>query len=326
MIKEFSRIVSEKMWGKRLDHYLILSGIGVSRNRLHHLIKEGAVLVNDKKSKPSYQVKPGDKIIVHFEVDDNFTILPERMPLDIIYEDTDIIVINKPVGVVVHPARGHSNGTLVQGLLYHCQTLPAHPNSKIRPGVIHRLDKDTSGLLLFAKTDFALSSLGKAIEARKINREYLCLAWGNFAQDHGVIEAPIGRHSLDKTKMAVTPFASKTAITKFEVIKRYRIATYLRLKLYTGRTHQIRVHLQHYGHPVVGDPDYGGRSRNVVRNKSDMMIYKTILDLISRQALHAYKIGFQHPRSGKYLEFTVPLTDDIAKLLHYLDNIKAIDK
>ncbi|MBS4015024.1 MAG: RluA family pseudouridine synthase, partial [Candidatus Latescibacteria bacterium] len=166
MHKEFSRIVSEKMWGKRLDHYLILSGIGVSRNRAHNLIKAGAVLVNSKKSKPGYTVKPGDQIIAQYEIEDDFKITGEPMPLDIIYEDSDVVVVNKPTGVIVHPARGHSHGTLVQGLLYHCRNLPEHKDSKIRPGVIHRLDKDTTGLLLFAKTDQALSTLGKAIEAR----------------------------------------------------------------------------------------------------------------------------------------------------------------
>jgi 23S rRNA pseudouridine1911/1915/1917 synthase len=306
------------MWGKRLDHYLILSGLGVSRNRAHNLIKAGAVLVNGNKSKPGYTVKPGDNIIARYEIEDDFKITGESMPLDIIYEDTDVIVVNKPKGVIVHPARGHSHGTLVQGLLYHCRNLPEHKDSKIRPGVIHRLDKDTTGLLLFAKTDQALSTLGKAIEARNISREYLCLAWGNFAQDQGLIEAPIGRHSLDRKKMAVTPFSAKTAATGFEVMERFQIATYLRLKLLTGRTHQIRVHLHHYGHPVVGDPDYGGRSKTIIQKKSEAAVFKKILSLIDRQALHAYKLGFHHPSTKKYLEFTAPIPDDISNLIKYL--------
>jgi 23S rRNA pseudouridine1911/1915/1917 synthase len=184
------------------------------------------------------------------------------------------------------------------------------------------LDKDTTGLLLFAKTDDALSNLGQAIEARKITREYLAVAWGNFPQDKGMIEAPIGRSSLDRKKMAVTPFSAKTAATGFEVKERYKIATYLKLKLLTGRTHQIRVHLQHYGHPVVGDPDYGGRSKSVITKQTDLSIFKKILTIIDRQALLAYKLGFNHPRTGKYLEFTAPLPKDIDNLLKYLRSLQ----
>jgi 23S rRNA pseudouridine1911/1915/1917 synthase len=321
MQKEFERCVSEKMWGKRLDHYLLISGIGISRNRVHKLIKAGAVLVNDAVSKPGYTVKPGDKIQAHFELEHDLKITGEPMDIDIVYEDNEVIVVNKPVGVVVHPAKGHGHGTLVQGLLYHCCNLPEHPDSKIRPGVIHRLDKDTTGLLLFAKTDDALSLLGRAIEARKITREYLAIAWGNFPQDKGLIEAPIGRNILDRKKMAVTPFSAKTAATGFEVIERFNIATYLRLRLLTGRTHQIRVHLTHYGHPVVGDSEYGGRSKTIINQQSDVAIFKKILSIINRQALHAYKLGFNHPRTGKYVEFSVPLPEDIANLLKYLRSL-----
>ena len=318
MKKEFSRIVSEKMWGKRLDHYLMLSGIGVSRNRAHNLIKAGSVLVNGKISKPGYTVKPADEIIAKFDMEYDLKITPQAMEINIVYEDNDIVVVNKPKRMVVHPARGHSSGTLVQGLLYHCQNLPIHPDSKIRPGVIHRLDKDTTGLLLFAKTDRALTVLGKAIEARKISREYLAVAWGNFHEDKGTIEAPIGRNSIDRKKMAVTPFSAKAALTNFEVIERFKIATYLKLKLETGRTHQIRVHLMHYGHSVVGDADYGGRSKNIISKKSEVEVFKKILSLIDHQALHAYKLGFHHPQSGKYLELTAPIPQDINNLLNYL--------
>jgi 23S rRNA pseudouridine1911/1915/1917 synthase len=310
------------MRGKRLDHYLILSGIGISRSQVHKLIKAGKVLVNFKKTKPSYQVKPNDEIIAQFEIEDELKITPQKIDLDIIYEDQDVIVVNKPPGIVVHPARGHKEGTLVQGLLYHCQHLPQHTESKVRPGVIHRLDKDTSGLLVFAKTDKALSALGRALENRQINREYLAIAWGDFELDHGLIEAPIGRHSLLRKKMAVTPLKAKMAITHFSVLERYKIATYLKLKLMTGRTHQIRVHLLHYGHPVVGDSDYGGRSKMVLEEKSHLEYFDNILKLISRQALHAYKLGFQHPTLGKYLEFTVPPPSDFENLLQYLRSLK----
>jgi 23S rRNA pseudouridine1911/1915/1917 synthase len=183
------------------------------------------------------------------------------------------------------------------------------------------LDKDTTGLLLFAKTDDALSSLGKAMEARQITREYLAIAWGNFPQDKGLIAAPIGRNTLDRKRMAVTPFSAKTATTKFEVIERFNIATYLRLKLLTGRTHQIRVHLTHYGHPVVGDGEYGGRSKSLITKQSDSTIFKKILSLIDRQALHAYKLGFTHPHTGMYVEFSSPQPEDFANVLKYLKSI-----
>ncbi len=319
--KEFTRNVSEKMWGKRLDHYLMLSGIGISRNRVHNLIKSGAVLVNGKKSKPGYTVKPNDNVTASFDIEYDLKITAEPMDINIVYEDKYIIVVNKPKGVIVHPARGHSSGTLVQGLLHHCQDLPEHPDSKIRPGVIHRLDKDTTGLLLFAKTDDALSILGQAIEARKITREYLAIAWGDFPQEKGMIDAPIGRHSLDRKRMAVTPFSAKSATTKFEVIERFRIATYLRIRLLTGRTHQIRVHLTHFGHPVVGDSEYGGRSPSQVHKQTDMPIFKKILSIIDHQALHAFRLGFTHPQTNKYLEFTAPLPDDFSNLLKYLKSI-----
>lgn len=319
MEKKFSRVVSEKMHGTRLDHYLILSGIGLSRNQVHKLIDAGDVLVNQKKTKPSYRVKPGDEIVAEIptSVREPLQIEPEPMDLNIVYEDDEVIVVDKPRGVIVHPARGNMHGTLVQGLLYHCQ-LPQSSNSKIRPGVIHRLDKDTTGLLVFAKTDSALTFLGRQIEARKINREYLALAWGDFPIGSGTIDAPIGRSTLDRKKMAVTPFSARRAITRYTVLERFGIATYLNLKLLTGRTHQIRVHMLHYGHPIVGDPDYGGRSKGMIKNRQQEPIFKTILSLLTRQALHAAKLGFVHPKTKEYLEFTSPLPNDIKKVLECL--------
>jgi 23S rRNA pseudouridine1911/1915/1917 synthase len=317
MEREFKRIVSEKMRGYRLDHYLILSGIGVSRNRVVKLIEAGAILVNQKIPKPSYRVKPGDDVYARLVIENEIIAEPEPMDLKIVFEDDELIVLDKPKGVIVHPARGNNHGTLVNGLLYHCR-LPKSSNSKIRPGVVHRLDKDTTGLLVFAKTDDSLTSLGKQIEARKINREYLAIAWGDFGIDSGTIDAPIGRSTLDRKKMAVTPFAARTAVTSYKVLERFGIATYLNLKLLTGRTHQIRVHMLHYGHPIVGDPDYGGRSRIVVNSKEQEKQYKKILSLLPRQALHAAKLGFVHPKTKKYLEFTSPLPDDIKSVLEYL--------
>ncbi|MEO0102085.1 MAG: RluA family pseudouridine synthase [candidate division WOR-3 bacterium] len=317
MEKEFLRIAAEKMRGTRLDHYLIVSGIGLSRNKVNKLIKEGKVLVNEKTVKPSYRVKAGDKIYARFEPEKELDIIPENIPLNIIYEDEDVIVIDKPKGIVVHPARGHKSKTLVNALLFHCQNL-AVGQEKYRPGVIHRLDKDTTGLLVFAKTDTALSFLGKELENRRINREYLAILWGNLPLEKGIVEAPIGRDSLDRKKMAVTPFASKKAITEFSVIKRYGIATYARLKLLTGRTHQIRVHMSHFGHPVVGDREYGRAFTKLIKSKEEYSFAKKMLSLIDRQALHSAKLGFIHPKTKEYVEFTAPLPEDMKNLLRLL--------
>ena len=267
MKQTFERTVSEKMRGHRLDLYLMESGIGISRNQAAKLIAQGLVLVNDKPAKPSYKVKPDDHVTASFETAEPFTVDPEPIPLRIAYEDAEVVVVDKPAGMVVHPARGHSQHTLVNALLHHCRNLPAGANRRIRPGVLHRLDKDTTGLLVFAKTDRSLTNLGRQVEARKFTREYRAVVWGDLGLETGTIDAPVGRSSLNRKRMAVTPFASRTAITRFETLERFGIATLVKVRLLTGRTHQIRVHMTHYGHPVVGDPEYGGRSREVVRRQ-----------------------------------------------------------
>lgn len=321
MKKIFEREVSFKMKGLRLDKYLILSGIGLSRSQVSKLIKEGKALVNEMKVKPSYQVQPNDKVKVFYEVKEELKIEPEDIPLMILYEDDDIIVIDKPPGIIVHPARGHHSGTLVNALLYLCQKLAENKNSKIRPGVIHRLDKDTTGLLVFAKTDSALSFLGKELEKRNFNREYYALVWGRLPFKNGMIEAPIGRDTINRKKMAVTPFNSKKAITSFSVVKEYHLVSLLKLKLLTGRTHQIRVHLDHYGHPVVGDPDYGANYyQKFIEDEKDYQLAKEIGKRAKRQMLHAYLLGFIHPKTKKYIEFISDLPQDFKELLLFLED------
>lgn len=315
----FHRIASERLWGKRLDQYLIQSGLGVSRTKAAQLIDNGKVLVNDRPTKPSYRVKPGDEISATFEPEPEITLEPQQMDLNIVYEDDEMLVLDKAAGVVVHPARGNRDGTLVNALLYHCKSLPLRQDSLVRPGVVHRLDKHTTGLLMFAKTDEALRSLGYQIEHRTVVREYACFAWGDFEADEGTVDAPIGRHAIDRTRMAVTPLAARTAVTNYEVFRRYGICTYLRVRLKTGRTHQIRVHMQHIGHPVVGDPEYGGRNVTVVTERDQMTRFRDMSAIMKRQALHAARLGLNHPRTRKYIEFSSPLPADMERLLFYLE-------
>lgn len=315
--RDFRRTVAEKQRGKRIDHYLIASGIGLSRSLTQKLIEQGEVLVNGHPVKRSYRVKTDDTIDVHFEVKTAPEIKAEEIPLDIVYEDDAIIVVNKAKGIIVHPARGNFEHTMVNALLHHVGSLPTFGN-KVRPGVLHRLDKDTTGLIMFAKTDQALRFLSRKIEERKVTKTYHVLCWNYPGMPEGVIEAPIGRSGLDRTKMTVTPLLSKEAKTEYHVIERYPVASYLNVTLITGRTHQIRVHLKHVGCPVVGDKDYGGRSPSVIRRSKDIPMFKHILKMIDRQALHAAQIVFDHPYSKKKMTLRAPLPDDMQQVMDYL--------
>lgn len=265
----------------RLDIFLA-SSMDMSRSQITKMIKSGEVLVNGKKVKTGFMLKNGDKVLVNHESIDG--VLPEKMNLNIVYEDDDVIVVNKPNGMVVHPGAGNKIGTLVNGLLYH--TNLSDVNGEVRPGIVHRIDAYTTGLLMVAKNNKAHEFLAKELALKKTYRKYVALVWGVIPNDTGEIDAPIGRSKSDRKKMAIRA-DGKRAVTHFRVLKRYEKATLIELRLETGRTHQIRVHLDYIGHPIVNDPVYGNR--------------KLFDD--SGQCLHAKELGFVHPRTLKYMQF-----------------------
>lgn len=269
--------------GVRLDAFLSDSQENLTRSAAQKLVESGAVLVNGRPVKKNYKTHPGDEIDLTIPAPEPVEILPEDIPLDVRFEDGDVIVINKPKGLVVHPAPGHWSGTLVNGLLYHCKDSLSGINGAIRPGIVHRIDMDTSGLLIVAKNDFAHEALSEQLKDHSLSRVYEAVVLGNIKADSGTIDAPIGRHPVDRKRMAVTEKNSRPAVTHFEVIARYQGYTHLRLKLETGRTHQIRVHLSWQNHPILGDAVYG-------RGKA--------LGLES-QCLHARSLTFRHPRTGE---------------------------
>lgn len=288
--------------GARLDSYLARCLNGVSRSYLQKLIGEHLILVNQKTVKANYKVKTGDTLLVQIPEAAPIDILPEPMELHIVYEDSDLLVVNKPAGLVVHPAHGHYSGTLVNGLLAHCTDLSGI-NGKMRPGIVHRIDKDTSGLLMIAKNDLAHQHLAAQLKAHSIKRAYYALVQGVISEPAGLVDAPIGRHETERKKMAVTLKNSKEARTHYYVKERFYRHTFIECRLETGRTHQIRVHMAYLGHPLVGDPLYGTRKNN--------------LDFPG-QALHAYALGFQHPRTGEQLYFEAPLPEHFQSVLKNL--------
>lgn len=279
-------IVEIKDSGKRIDKYLN-ENTEYTRSKIQKMIENGNILVNDVKVKDSYKVKENDYITIE-ALEETTDILPENIPLDIYYEDDDLIVVNKPSGMVVHPAPGNYTGTLVNALIYHTNNL-SKVNTNIRPGIVHRIDADTSGLLLVAKNDKAHNILAEAIQKKEVVREYIALVEGIIMEDTATIDAPIGRDKNDRKKMTVTSENSKDAVTHIRVLERYKDSTLIRCKLETGRTHQIRVHLSYIGHPVVNDPVYG---------------HKKLIDKDFGQMLHAEKLGFVHPTTKEYMEFT----------------------
>lgn len=273
--------------GQRLDKYLAEEMADLSRSRIKELVQAGEVLVNGKKSKVSYKVQKGDLIQVTVLPLEPLALEAENIPLDIVYEDEDVIVVNKPQGMVVHPAAGHPSHTLVNALLYHTRDLADSPEG-FRPGIVHRIDKDTSGLLMVAKNAAARESLEKQLAAKSNKRQYLAIVHGNFAEEEGTIDAPIGRNPKDRKQMAVVE-KGKSAVTHFRVLEQYQGYSLVECQLETGRTHQIRVHMAYIGHPLAGDPLYGPR--------------KTLPG--HGQFLHAKTLGFEQPSTGEWLEFSV---------------------
>ena len=270
--------------GERLDAFLARCAENLSRSAAQKLIDEGHVLRNGKKAKKNDKLNPGDVIEYTIPEPKEVDILPTEMPLDIVYEDEDVLVINKPKGLVVHPAAGHQNDTLVNGLLYALGDDLSGINGELRPGIVHRIDKDTSGLLAVAKNDLAHAMLASQLKDHSMARTYEAIVCGSFREDSGTVDAPIGRHPSDRKKMCVTERNSKHAVTHWEVVARYRGYTHIRCKLETGRTHQIRVHMAHIGHPILGDLVYGRKKPELGQDS---------------QCLHAGALCFQHPRDGR---------------------------
>lgn len=305
----------------RLDRYLICQGLNQSRNKVQQMIQGGKVKVNGRQASPSYLVRPGDRVLIEepARAPGRGRPTPEDIPLEVAYEDEHLLVVNKPAGMVVHPAAGNYSGTLVNALLHHSSRLSAAGGGE-RPGILHRLDKDTSGLLLVAKTDQAHTDLARQLEDRNIVRRYRALAWGLMEEPEGLVNAPIGRSAFDRQRMDVSAIRGRLAVTHYRVLEELGIASYLDLRLETGRTHQIRVHLKHLGHPVVGDRTYGGAGRPVVQRfaRNQAVLAEKLLALAGRQALHAAVLGFVHPASRKYLEFSSPLPGDIGAMLELL--------
>ncbi|PQD94894.1 RluA family pseudouridine synthase [Pradoshia eiseniae] len=294
--------ISEEQKGQRLDKILSLINEEWSRSQVQQWIKAGNVLVNGTASKANYKCQEGDSIEITIEEPEELDITPEDIPLDIYYEDADVIVVNKPKGMVVHPAPGHTSGTLVNALMYHCKDLSGI-NGVMRPGIVHRIDKDTSGLLMVAKNDMAHEKLVKQLQEKTVTRKYNALVHGVIPHDAGTIDAPIGRDKRDRQSMTVTDDNSRHAVTHFHVLERFRDFTFIECQLETGRTHQIRVHMKYIGYPLAGDPKYGPR--------------KTV-DL-NGQALHAAVLGFVHPRTEEYLEFEAPLP---AYFIEFLETLR----
>lgn len=296
--------VDESGAGVRIDKFLSDTLDGFTRSGISKLIADGNVTVNGTEISKNYKCRMNDNILVIVPDAVPLEVQAQNIPLDIVYEDDDLLVVNKPKGMVVHPAAGNYSKTLVNALLYHCRDSLSGINGVIRPGIVHRIDKDTSGLLIVAKNDAAHLSLAEQIKQHSFHRAYQAVCYGNIKEDSGTVHQPIGRNPKDRKKMAVTDKNSKYAVTHYEVLKRYGDFTHIKCILETGRTHQIRVHMAYIGHPLAGDSVYGP---------------KKVIESLNGQCLHAGEIGFIHPRTGEYLEFRSGLPDYFTAFLNKLD-------
>lgn len=290
--------------GSRIDKYISDNIAILTRSAAAGLMESGSILVNGRIIAKNYKLRSGDEIRIEIPEPQPMEARPEDIPLDVVYEDSDLLIVNKPKGMVVHPAHGNHTGTLVNALLHHCGDSLSGINGVIRPGIVHRIDKNTSGLLIVAKNDSSHLHLAEQIKAHSFTREYETVACGYFKDSAGTVDAPIGRHKTDRKKMCVTQENSRNAVTHYEVIKQFGGYAHVRLRLETGRTHQIRVHLAYIGHPVLGDEVYG-------------KAYKGL----EGQCLHARKIGFIHPSTGEYMEFVSDLPDYFAAVLRKLEKM-----
>lgn len=298
--------IDEKNQGCRLDKF-VSTTMELSRKRVKDLLDQNQIQVNGKVEKASYSLQIQDQVSITLPPLQEVTIEPEAMDLDILYEDSDLLVINKPKGLVVHPAPGHTSNTLVNGLLYHCKDLSGI-NGEMRPGIVHRIDKDTSGLLIVCKNDKAHQAISQQLSDKTCHRDYLAIVHHPFSHSHGTINAPIGRDEKDRQKMAVTAKNSKDAVTHFTVLKNFKDFAYIRCSLETGRTHQIRVHMQYIGHPIAGDPKYS---------------YKKTLDT-NVQLLHACHIEFIHPTTKEKMAFDAPLDPTFKEILGRLEREESV--
>lgn len=303
-MQEYHFQISEELEGERIDKALSLLMDSLSRSFIAKLIKDGLVIVNQKVVKSSYIVKTDDEVVFTLPPSVQPDILAENIPLEILYEDKDIIVVNKPKGMVVHPAAGHYSGTLVNALMYHCGDDLSGINGVMRPGIVHRIDMDTTGSIIVCKNDIAHNHIAAQLKEHSITRKYHAICQGVIKEDNGTINKPIGRHPNDRKKMSVNDKNGKEAITHFKVLERFRDYTYIECQLETGRTHQIRVHMSSIGHPLLGDEVYApGRKHNFHLNG---------------QTLHAKILGFQHPSTNEYIETDAPLPEYFIKLLNKL--------
>ena len=302
-MKILNYVVSDGQSGIRIDRYLSDSNEDLSRSYIQKLLKEQKVTVQGTFVKANYKVQAGDVITVEVPDMTEPDILPEDIPLDILYEDEDVLVVNKPKGMVVHPSAGHTTGTLVNAIMAHCKENLSGINGVLRPGIVHRIDKDTTGALLVCKNDNAHRDLALQLKEHSIKRSYRAIVAGVIKENEGTIEGPIGRHPVDRKKMAINYKNGKEAVTHYRVLERFPNATYVECRLETGRTHQIRVHMTSIGHPLLGDEVYGS-GKNPYH--------------LQGQTLHAMILGFVHPSTGEYMEFTAPLPEYFEKLLEKL--------